>query len=571
MSIGFFKSSNSLDDGIRPIVKDEFSHAVCIGETGSGKTTGFVLPNIEDRLNRGYGLLIYDFKGTLSKNVKYLADKSDRLNDIYEIGTAWGESINIIKWQNSKELYELFFSIINKNDISNSSWHSSAAILAVGIIEILRCIEELYGWFKANSLDMGDLEFFYSLDHEDKVTSVAWGMDGGSKNGSFRFCYPKSASIKAVNECVGTISNFAMFIDGGEALCASLKAMLSRAMNEKFALSTKRFAEFKQISENAYEQFASAFKALEKLSKNFGKLASYRELSLTKTDDYAGNYGVIFSLNSAIYKLCDFDFFSLDSFDAVEALNKGKIIIVQTGLLSDDLANALNKSICMSLAKRAKLRDKTPVSIIIDEAYRVINKNSDLATDILREAKAEIIIAIQNESQLVNKLGEAKYKELKGNLTEQFVFRCNDKNHSLETDVDVSKLATHEFVRQDSKEIFQAVKIFIDEAKANKSELKYQLQNNVIKKLLSPKIYTEICADKNDYLAIFDETLFERDGAVLLQNLHNGDIKIYEVYDKNMEEKIISEIEKIAIEQMIFGSSASAEDDRKPFRHFFKR
>jgi len=569
VSIGFYKSANADDNGTAPIVKDGFSHAICIGETGSGKTTGFILPNIEDRLSKGYGLLVYDFKGTLSKNVKHIAQRHDRLGDIHEIGVAWGEKINIIKWLNSKELYELFFSIINKNDISNSSWHSSAAILAVGIVEILRSLEELEKWYIANGMSLGNLEFHYALDHEDKVTSVSWGVDG-AKDGLFRFVYPRSASIKSLNECVNTISNFAMFIDGGEALCAFLKACVSKAMGEMFELSQKRFAEFAKIKEMAYDKFAAPLKLLDRLGKGFEKLASYRELSLTKTDDYAGNYGVIFSLNSAIYKLCDFDFFSYDDFDAVDALNQGKVIIVQTGLLSDDLANALNKSICLSLAKRAKLKEKTPVSIIIDEAYRVINKNSDLATDILREARAEIILAIQNESQLINKLGEFRYKELKGNLTEQFIFRCNDKNHALETDVDVAKLATHDYVRGDGKQVLSAPKMFIDEKEAQNAEFVYQSRLGVVEKLLEPKVYAALCARGGDYLAVFDETLFERDNAFVLLDMKNEAMSVHEVYDKIYEEAIRSEIEKLAIEQMIFGAK-EGEEDKKPFRYFFKR
>jgi succinate dehydrogenase flavin-adding protein (antitoxin of CptAB toxin-antitoxin module) len=224
----------------------------------------------------------------------------------------------------------------------------------------------------------------------------------------------------------------------------------------------------------------------------------------------------------------------------------------------------------MSLAKRAKLRDKKAVSIFIDEAYRVINKNSDLATDILREAKAEIIIAIQNESQLINKLGEFRYKELKGNLTEQFIFRCNDKNHSLETDIDVSKIATHEFVKGDSKEILQSAKIFIDEAEANRAELKYQLRNGVLEKILDPKEYESVCQSSDEHLAIFDETLYERDNSFLLLNLVCGEMSIKEIYDRALEEKIVSEIEKIAIERMIFGASGG-EEEKKPFKYFFKR
>lgn len=43
-----------------PLVQENFTNAICFGKTGSGKTTGFILPNIKDRIDKGHGVLIYD-------------------------------------------------------------------------------------------------------------------------------------------------------------------------------------------------------------------------------------------------------------------------------------------------------------------------------------------------------------------------------------------------------------------------------------------------------------------------------------------------------------------------------
>lgn len=62
------------------------------------------MPNIEDRIKSGYGVLIYDFKGTLHLQTKYLANKYNKLSDVIEIGKPWGKKINLCDYLSLKQI-----------------------------------------------------------------------------------------------------------------------------------------------------------------------------------------------------------------------------------------------------------------------------------------------------------------------------------------------------------------------------------------------------------------------------------------------------------------------------------
>ena len=87
-------------------VPKDFTNAIFFGRTGSGKTTGAILPVIQDRIKSDYGLLIYDFKGNLHLQTKYIANKFNRLDDVVEIGKPWGENINILKYLTTKQFLQ---------------------------------------------------------------------------------------------------------------------------------------------------------------------------------------------------------------------------------------------------------------------------------------------------------------------------------------------------------------------------------------------------------------------------------------------------------------------------------
>lgn len=88
MGLGFNLSESKVFKDL--VVNHDFTNAIIFGRTGSGKTSCAILPNIENRIKSNYGLLVYDFKGNLHLQVKYLANKYKRLSDVIEIGKPWG-------------------------------------------------------------------------------------------------------------------------------------------------------------------------------------------------------------------------------------------------------------------------------------------------------------------------------------------------------------------------------------------------------------------------------------------------------------------------------------------------
>ena len=103
---------------VLPIVEDTFTNAICYGQTGSGKTTGFMLQNIENRIKLGHGILIYDFKGNFHEQVKVLASKHYKLNDLFDR----------FIWSLNFELFSIF-PIYGKSWTFDSKWLCSSIVI----------------------------------------------------------------------------------------------------------------------------------------------------------------------------------------------------------------------------------------------------------------------------------------------------------------------------------------------------------------------------------------------------------------------------------------------------------
>ena len=100
-TIGFIptkvkNSSNKAKKGKELIVPKLYTHSCAVGQTGCGKTTSYIYPNLNERISLNDGILVMDYKGKEHNAVKLFAKRHNRLNDVLEIGKPWGESINII-------------------------------------------------------------------------------------------------------------------------------------------------------------------------------------------------------------------------------------------------------------------------------------------------------------------------------------------------------------------------------------------------------------------------------------------------------------------------------------------
>jgi len=560
-TLGFLDTAQSFEK-VTPIVKDEFTHALCIGETGSGKTTGFILPNIKDRIAKNHGILTYDFKGNLHLGVKKLALEADRLNDVIEIGTPWGKKTNPFEYMTVKEIYALLFALISQRDTEGVFWHSAAATLGSNIVRVIRRIGKIKDSFVELGIEFPKLSFRYSVDFNDKISKIEHSSLPISDYHAENFEYPTSASFASLYSCVRTVKKLCSFTDGHPMLVAFLKDRLISAFASKMK---KEFAN--QNIENEWpivqKGFEEALLRIEELDNSFAMLDSYKSMAVSISDDFSGNYGVIFSLESSLKHFYDYSFFSEHECDIIEELNSGKIIIVNTSLLTNQMINALNQSIVLNLSKRAKQPRKTPVSIFIDEANRVVDKNTELATDILREAKVELILAIQNESQMIYKMGMDRYKELKGNLTEQVIFRNNDENHMVKTDKDVERLGTHTYLAGELKEIRATNPIFFAEDELLKAEYEYQKNLFVVNELLMMNKIQE------PTIAVFDDIVFERDDSVYLQNIETKDMQKV-IFRSDKEYKNARE-ELAKIYKYVFGEDGEKENDTMGFMSKWRR
>ncbi len=174
-------------------------------------------------------------------------------------------------------------------------------------------------------------------------------------------------------------------------------------------------------------------------------------------------------------------FFNTNSFDIAEALNEGKIIVINAESLSDALLESLNNVILHELTKRTRKIEVNPVSIFIDEAQRVLSKNTDLPVDILREAKVDIFLATQNSALLKDRLTSEKYDALIGNLTQKYYFK-NSVKEELDEENTLGTLEIFEYLSFDGEfsEVIQAEPIYISKQEKLLIEYEYQKKHKVL-------------------------------------------------------------------------------------------
>jgi len=354
-----------------PIIKNDFRHALCVGETGCGKTTSFMLPNIDDRIKNNYGLLIVDVKGNLHSEIKVLADKHERLQDVKEIGVPWGEKINIFKGVSRS----LFLDTLNTRygDIKDL-WISATLGIAGYIYDLLTIANTL----KTLLREKNSILFRYQLD------------------------------ANSLNEIVSSFSSFGIFIQKSKIL--HQKTTLKKLLN----LSIEKGIKDSEIF--LIKQFSDEFEILIEKIDEF-----YKEIDCE--NPASGNGGVFFTLQSL---LSTFFQDGLDgTTDVKNLLENGKIVIIRANSYDEKL----NLSIMNILYKRLLIRDnKRPISLFIDEFQRSVTKNNIVYVDLFREMKVELVAAIQNIHQLKNKLGESGCDEFIGNILHNYEYADHTQN-----------------------------------------------------------------------------------------------------------------------------------------------
>ncbi|QSZ42211.1 TraM recognition domain-containing protein [Sulfurimonas aquatica] len=430
------------------MVPETFTHSIAFGQTGCGKTSSFIYPNLKNRLELGHGILVYDYKGKEHFSVKVLAESLGRLDDVVEIGKPWGKSINIIQNMDEDEL-DKFFSNILSHGKDGKYWENSAKSLGQSVLKVLKSVEDFCIEYE-------------SIETDEKERSAL----------KSKISVPTKKTIASLVEICSTFENLCDFINKLEKTQRHMENLIEESL-QKNLKETQDIKLLKQkytrlIREK--EKFKTVLEDTQVSLDSFGKDSNE---NLTQN--------IMGSLISPLVSLSQNIMFNTNSFDIASALNQGKIIVVNVESMSDVVVESLNNTILYELSKRTNKMNLHPISIFIDEIQRVVSKNSDLPIDVFREAKVDLILATQNSALLKDKLEDEKFEALMGNLTQKYYFKSSS-DEEINSINELRVLEGFEYLcsSDDYSKVQCSTPIFITESEKLKIEYKYQKELKVL-------------------------------------------------------------------------------------------
>lgn len=489
MKIGFNDTHQSVAEK-QPINKEcKFTHSVILGKTGSGKTSSALIPGIKKHLELGFSVLTFDEKNTLHLSLKAIASELQLSNDnVYQFGHPEGIKINIIKNYSEKRFHELAQMMIQ--DTHDPFWSQAAQSMFLNAAIYMKSLKQLFALLKCDFTKTG----YYATNEKNTQNAFTWNKT--REAATFTEITIKIDSNPMVFNDVGRLfEDAAQFV----ALCVNAHKILEKILEE-----------FPEI-----EGSKVMMKKYNEVKERSLKLANYT----IKPDlsEASGNNGVYFMVASSIKEMmADLlnDPFGQDINELLE--EKQTIVIINTEALTMPITSNLLNSILSRFVPRAKLKNKRAVSVFIDEANRVLSSGSDLYTDILREACVDVTVCIQNEAQMIEKFGPAKWLSFQQN----FVNRISYAN-------DTNGLETFEFQDLITSSVYIANPIFFDKEALMQVELEYQN---------SQSLYLH-CRNTASEVVIFDKNLMEYDNKVIIYDVISQQ-EFFRSYEKIEDESI---------------------------------
>jgi len=379
-----FKIGDKIESGSlgKSIPDVDFQHVLIEGATGSGKTASMILPTLEDRLKRGHTILFFDHKGHEHKKVKYLAKRAGRLGDVVEIGKPYAAHINIMAELDTIRLKDL---INNTGKHNDPYWSNSSANLFEDIIVPLR---ELYGIVNALTpygiFDTRSGNILFDLER--------FGID-----------IYKKPSFQTVAQILVSPEKFLEFREIVSSLPPKLEMLLSIDYNSPKPKIKER--------QNILAKILSLQKSIN---------AASRFTIETKSNTNSGNNAVLQCLDNTIASYVKKDYININECTIAELMQSNAIVIIDTQSFGDDIMKLLLESILKKAVMRLRVGTHKPMSVFIDEANRVLSSSIDLHNDVLREASVELILAIQNEEQMINKFTQTVWDSIRENIKHRY-------------------------------------------------------------------------------------------------------------------------------------------------------
>jgi hypothetical protein len=451
---------------------DEFKHALFIGRTGNGKTTGGINPVMESRIAAGYGMLVFDEKGKEHRVVKSIAASHGRLEDVIELGKPHGIKINLLGGLSERQIESFIRRLLKRSN--ESFWTEGAVNMAMALIKWLTAIKKLYA-FGVETFDMGPiaLELTYT---DPRSTTIHNGRVSHE---------PLSAK-----ELSGYFHN---------AVAFALVSQKAAEYTEQLIVHLLASIRIKHIlQKHLDEQVLIAEALIDELKE----LESVLKGKIIKADlsESSGNNGVYFML-SAILNVVGSNLYVNETYaaDIATLLSQGKIIVINTESFSIPILSTLLDQTLESLSTRSKHKNIHPISVIIDEANRVLSPDSDIRIDVLRESKVEVIMATQNHEQMMIKMGEDRWLSFAQNFNSRYHFMGHGLNGKFKV------------FDERSDEELSADPMFFEDEKLDQVEWEYQNQSGYYGSYFSNSDHKEI--------VLYDHALLETEGKLLVYDI----------------------------------------------------
>jgi hypothetical protein len=250
----------------------------------------------------------------------------------------------------------------------------------------------------------------------------------------------------------------------------------------------------------------------------------------------SGNNGTYFMVSSVINILGQDSYVNNPHAESMASLlNQGKIIIINTESFSMPILSSLLDQTLESLATRSKHNNVHPISIIIDEANRVLSSDSDIRIDVLRESKVEVIMATQNHEQMITKMG--------GDRWLSFAQNFNTRLHFL----GMGQGGRFKVMNELNDQEFEAQPMFFNEHDLDNVEWKYQSNHKFYNRYLGNT--------EHKIIAIYDHTLFEKEEKIILFDMTNHSMNFTTIYpnEANVKSTVLRDRVKDLKNNRLFG------------------
>ena len=394
----------------------DFQHGICIGMTGSGKTASLILPVMKERLERGHGILAYTYKGHEHRKIKHLAKEAGRLEDVIEIGKPHGQYMNLMASLELNAVKQTLEELISGLDSSNGDyWTLAASRLGTNVVDILRKLHKV------------DTLIKNELGSATRIRNVLVKECSNDAHPAMGYEYPEGEpSFKTLGEILKSPIALKRFYEGLENVTKNIRNVIK--VKKNISYRRRDYALFADeddfmVEDSAKDKHWEAFAkkvaiAPLRLEKS---IAPYKDYSIkTDSDESSGNNGVLQILNNAVLSLANKDYINIADIDLLKSLNNGAIVIIDIEGIESDIHGVLLESILSKLSTRIRNGRPVPVSVFVDEANRVLLGDMDIHNDTLRESNVELILAVQNEEQMIEKFGETKWKSIRKNFKHNY-------------------------------------------------------------------------------------------------------------------------------------------------------